>query len=1477
MSTQTNMTVPPAVKRSRKSLGGLPSSRKTLEKENATVDLASTSLAANRKKSRSKSIGPGGLDALKPSNGNRRVSLAAPAGPPPRSILKPTIPVLPEIPPHRPRTSAGRDSDSTKVALRTEEEQQAAAREREERERAELEKDIRDRREARRKSLANRRVSFAAEATLHTFHEIEYIQDSTTSTDSTRRASSQTAASPAPPAAAYHPESDDASEAPSTPPDHVDQGVPESPEDQRSLHQKKRRRSSGVNPLDAHDDTLNSTVYDSGSEDGDDIEEQVDDVSEASDSDGTMMTLDADEVTSGSGVTAGSMSMMSSDSTTSIDEMLRLATQRAGVGAAAREPDENEELIPAFVGWGKRPAATSSHAPQSPEIESSPVKSVHEDESDDDNGGEMEMTRPMGGIVRSTNDDDQSVAGPEDEDRDDDEEDAMSMDMDVSMEMTHALGGIVGKKPSTALRGRAEATMCVDQTMDFTMPMGGIQSSAPEENNNEEELDYDSNEDMSMEMTTVMGGVLATTRAGGGQQSRRRTLMRTEDGDGETMGMDMTVGLGRILPPTQQQDDAGDQSLGDATVGMEMTTALGGIIADSSPLVCVQTPNKTGATSPLRKMTLSHKPASPTRARTPTKKAAPLRERITRTPERSAFNGSGLRRTPERQASPPKKSQQPQTPSKTVASSPPEFIGSKSKSPVRFSSPKTRATPQSSPRPRSAALGVFQQNPATGSTTPLVVLTPQTRRLSGIGADRPGLGSPKIAEILKRRGSIGDAARDFVPGDGLELRRGVKWDDPRILEQELDRQREQERAKEDGRRIMEREADGPLDDKDATLNLKEMIQGLSPKKNPLKGRKSLHVGSAKGLLGKRPTELDDEEEAEEQDGVKRLKNLQGSPVKSIRLQHPPSKEETTGRPTRAKGPQDGLATPTLSVSATKGASGPRSPDRQGRFRNVANDGAHTPVDFRRSSTVNPEALAQEEEDDSEAISLQDFLNLTSIRFMELTTTKRRHTVVPSANKSGSDEDGKADMSFERCVVAGACTVPMLELYQHSCRELKKYISEGRDIVREIEMETLEDNPPLFREYMSATPEFKLLMDNQFKNVKTHARLLSKAMWYEWRMKLQEGLKEGLDRTVEGFESDEQILRKQRELIDSVLPGMVARLESLQREHRALDEAARELADCDPEELEAARERLTAANDDVAVKRRAIAALREDLRESEADVEELVGRKVECLAEIKEAERVREECRGWSSGEIMALKARVAAIEEEHGWAVTGCSGTTVSMTYRREIELVFDPTCHATALQQGGAAQANSNSTTSTTTIDLWYIADKRERDPKPLTPELDFFLQCLRDQLRDDTRTHIPPSLILGMVTAGWAQANSVANHVRSLNLTFPTTVSRTSDDSIAVRSTVFLAALKSKIEIVIDLRRRAAGGGGDGGLDVAIRPRAVVVYGERFNTDKMADFLAGRFGDRVVASKGAEGRVESWGDVIVELHGKLLSGAKQ
>lgn len=530
---------------------------------------------------------------------------------------------------------------------------------------------------------------------------------------------------------------------------------------------------------------------------------------------------------------------------------------------------------------------------------------------------------------------------------------------------------------------------------------------------------------------------------------------------------------------------------------------------------------------------------------------------------------------------------------------------------------------------------MFNTDQESGTRTPSVVLTPQ-RRLSGLGLDRNGLGSPRVAEIFERRGSLGDTSAEFVPG-----KRVVSFEDPKRMAEELDRERQSEEEKENDRAILEREADGS-GGKDVTFNLREMIDSLSPTRNPLKGRKSLHVGSASGLLGKRPAELDsDEEDEEERDGVKRLKGHQGSPVKNVRLKNPPSKSETTGHLMRS--------TPSLEYSGSASTPTPASPVKGGqretprhqlRFKDVDDDPTTREIDFRERPVKDAAQLEKEAEEGH--IHLQDFLNMTSIRFMELTTTKRRHTAAPSSFVNGTLTDGEEDISLERCVVAGACTVPTLELYQHCCRELKKYISEGRRIVREIETDTFEENPPLFREYMTATPEVKALMDNQFKNVKTHARLLSKAMWYEWRMKLQDGLKEGLIKISQGMDSDEKFLQKQQELLASVMPGLVSRYEVLLEESTNLEEAAREIADSDPAQLQATRAELTDLDADIARKKKLIAELRQEFEEAEADVESLSTRKQTCQADIRESDKIREECRGWTSAEISAFKGKAFA-------------------------------------------------------------------------------------------------------------------------------------------------------------------------------------------------------------------------------------------
>lgn len=210
----------------------------------------------------------------------------------------------------------------------------------------------------------------------------------------------------------------------------------------------------------------------------------------------------------------------------------------------------------------------------------------------------------------------------------------------------------------------------------------------------------------------------------------------------------------------------------------------------------------------------------------------------------------------------------------------------------------------------------------------------------------------------------------------------------------------------------------------------------------------------------------------------------------------------------------------------------------------------------------------------------------------------------------------------------------------SCRELKSYISEGRQIIRSIEAETYAENPPLFREYVTAAPDIRLLMDNQFRNVKTHARLLSKEMWYEWRMKLLEGLKEGLDRHAQEMKADDVALQKQEKLLNSVVPGLVERHSILQSEATKLQEIADEMDNCDQDELRRAREKLSSIEVELVEKRKQLEQMQEELQDKTDTIEAGAELKAEFIGQIRQAERTKEECRGWSIKEVNALKGEL---------------------------------------------------------------------------------------------------------------------------------------------------------------------------------------------------------------------------------------------
>ncbi|KAM3456063.1 hypothetical protein MY3296_001932 [Beauveria thailandica] len=1400
MSSPGDATIP-ATRRVRKSIGSHHDIRKARDKENATVDIASE-LAVSRK-ARSKSIGPGGLDSFKVGTANRRASIAAP-----RSILKPRMSALAEIPSlqstkrassgdddtvrrRSPRNSRSSDSAASKIALRTEEEQQAAARERHEQER----------RDARRKSLANRRVSFAAEATLHTFHDID-MPDSTVSTDYTSRRQSN--------ATGTH-----------------SQATPQ------------QRRNSAFNSTGYEDDdSVASVLYSDDSEPADGVEEvedaeEEDEMSNSDSDDGTMMTIDTEEVT---GTTVASdRSVPFDDESSTLEEALRLAAERAGTqrldssyeeADEEAEEDEEEEIIPSF-GWIRKDAdkqngsaASSTSAPSRPSYSLNEVTQAEI---------EMDMTQNMGRIIKP---DISNVIGDEAE---------------MSMDVTTALGGILhAQSPeSSPLRDVPNDTPRRDEaTMELTTALGGIRFASHDDTSDACAGD----EEMSMEFTMAMGGILGNEKRKSIGIARRQTLDQLEEADAT---MDMTTSVGRILSTEAHRDTANSSQSGDddatadmaLTGAMDMTAAIGGIL------------NSQGRRSLGRQIMVeeANKPNSPGTAIFNAIAKQPPRRRSSRnagSESPSTSNGflslRGKSPSLEEQAT-PQPNRKSSSPKKTLALQPVRGARQSQSHSPPVSSPvrrrSSRLSPSKSPAKNQApspaktssdATPVPNHKPGSAKKSLANFATPESCRVSGVGADRSGLGSPRLAEVFDRRSSIGDSASKFVPGKRL-----VSFEDPQALAKEVDdeRIREEERERAVGR------LGRPGEDKDATFNLKEMIDSLSPTRRPLKGRKSLHVGSAKGLLGKRPAELD--EDAEDNDGVKRLRGHQGSPVKNVILQKP---TKTGGISGDMSGFRGKITAPDMnhSLSSPLKATQTTTPRKEALHNMKANHTVH-------GTNVHSPGKSHTEENAGDRIDLQDFLNMISIRFMELQTTKRRHTTAPGTLQDGSTANGEDDMSLERCVVASACTVPMLELYQHSCRELKKYIAEGRRMVKEIEADTLEDNPPLFQEYITATPDVKALMDNQFRNVKTHARLLSKAMWYEWRMKLQEGLREGLVKISSDMDGDYQVLQEQMDMLESVLPELTQTYEGLEEERENLEEAAKELADCDPAELDSAREQLSSLDSDINAKKELIAELRLQLRTAEEKSDSLSSKKVSCLADIAQSEKIREDCRGWSSAEVNSLKGRVDALEKQLGWAVTGVNGTCLSMAYKREIEIVFD----VTSFQPGGA---NSQ-------IDLWYIADCREKDPLPRTVEKDFFLQCIRDYTRalEQSTTKVPE--LLGVVQQSWDRATKVSSQIRRVNSTFPTQVRKTSDSSIEIVTSLLVVPLRTRVQVTLELQNRDI----TKGLDMDMALSVAVVYGEHFNVSKIGEFLTSKIGRTMGAME------ETWSDVFVELHKRLIARGRK
>ena len=104
-------------------------------------------------------------------------------------------------------------------------------------------------------------------------------------------------------------------------------------------------------------------------------------------------------------------------------------------------------------------------------------------------------------------------------------------------------------------------------------------------------------------------------------------------------------------------------------------------------------------------------------------------------------------------------------------------------------------------------------------------------------------------------------------------------------------------------------------------------------------------------------------------------------------------------------------------------------------------------------------------------------------------------------------------------------------------------------------------------------------------------------------------------------------------------------------------------------------------------------------------------------------------------------------------------------------------------------------------------------------------------------------------------------------LGVSYITEPTITSDEVLAVRSSVLLQSMRTKVEVGFEVKVRS--GDGVAVLGVSVKPSAKVCYGEELKEKKMAEFLESKI-------KGVKGR-GVWVKAVGDLEQRLRARGKK
>ncbi|KAK9453031.1 Spc7 kinetochore protein-domain-containing protein [Dipodascopsis uninucleata] len=288
----------------------------------------------------------------------------------------------------------------------------------------------------------------------------------------------------------------------------------------------------------------------------------------------------------------------------------------------------------------------------------------------------------------------------------------------------------------------------------------------------------------------------------------------------------------------------------------------------------------------------------------------------------------------------------------------------------------------------------------------------------------------------------------------------------------------------------------------------------------------------------------------------------------------------------------------------------------------------------------------EQDDNSHSrISLTDFMRLTSVQFLEGLNTKRRNTTFIHADANITEP------TFEQVTLSKLLDCPMLELHEFSCRELRKNIEEGNQLFERLEAETVEENPLLFKQYLSSSIDRQTSFCAQFKTIKSYARLQAKGVWYEWRAKLLDGVMSTLNKNVASLNEDRKRLTETETEVKPMLSDIESQHKKIKDKLQLLRTRKQEFEGCDKEELQIARMHLSELKSNLCDDKLQSVTLDEESSQLSDAIAICIEEIKATRGSISAAEKIIAESKGLEMTEIRHMQRQIRAFEFLFGWSV----------------------------------------------------------------------------------------------------------------------------------------------------------------------------------------------------------------------------------